>query len=195
MIISKMVSRWKRLTLFLRMALISDGKKKAAYLKKIQYFGGQGENVYWRPVKLPPEPELIKLGNNVVIASEVLFVTHDAINYMTNHLEKNKKYQLYLGAIEIGDNVFIGSRSMIMPNVKIANNIIVGAGSIITHDLKESGVYAGSPARKIGEFNQFLEKRWMSQPDLRKKEKRYRQVWDEFYEARNKKECKEEKNV
>lgn len=42
MIISKMVSRWKRLTLFLRMALISDGKKKAAYLKKIQYFGGGG---------------------------------------------------------------------------------------------------------------------------------------------------------
>lgn len=47
MIISKMVSRWKRLTLFLRMALISDGKKKAAYLKKIQYFGGGGrEKMY-----------------------------------------------------------------------------------------------------------------------------------------------------
>ncbi|GLG91671.1 DapH/DapD/GlmU-related protein [Sellimonas catena] len=172
--------------LFLRMALLSDGRKKAAYLKKIQYFEMQGENVYWQPVKLPPEPELLKLGNNVVIASEVLFVTHDAIHYMTNHLSESKhQYQLYLGAIEIGDNVFIGSRTMIMPNVKITDNVIVGAGSIITHDLKESGVYVGSPARKIGDFNQFLEKRCLDKPDLRKKEKRYKQVWDNFYEERN----------
>lgn len=193
MMINKIVNRWKRFMLFFTMALVSDGRKKAAYLKKIQYFGGvcgggQGENVYWQPVKLPPEPELIKLGNNVVIASEVLFITHDVTHYMMNHLPENKQqYQLYLGAIEIGDNVFIGSRTIVMPNVRISDNVIVGAGSIITHDLEESGVYVGSPARKIGEFEQFLEKRRVDKPDLRKKQKRYKQIWDQFYEARNKK--------
>lgn len=191
---NKIAARWKRLRLFLKMALVSDGWKKAAYLKKIQYFGagGQGENVYWQPIKLPPEPELIKLGNNVVIASEVLFVTHDAIHYMINHHPKIKQqYQLYLGAIEIGNNVFIGSRTIIMPNIKITDNVIVGAGSIITHDLEESGVYVGSPVKKIGDFEQFLEKRRVEKPDLRKKERRYSQVWDEFYEIRNKGKCKE----
>lgn len=77
MMINKIFNRWKRFMLFLKMALFADGKKKAEYLKKIRYFGEQGENVYWQPSKLPPEPELIKLGDNVVIASEVLFITHD----------------------------------------------------------------------------------------------------------------------
>lgn len=183
MMINKIFNRWKRFMLFLKMALFADGKKKAEYLKKIRYFGEQGENVYWQPSKLPPEPELIKLGDNVVIASEVLFITHEVIHYMAKHLETGN-YQLNLGAIEVGNNIFIGSRTLILPNVKIASNIIIGAGSIVSQDLRESGVYVGSPAKKIGEFDDFIKKRRVENLDKRNKEKRYKQVWEEFYSTR-----------
>ena len=71
-----------------------------------------------------------------------------------------------------------------MPNVKIASNIIIGAGSIVSQDLRESGVYVGSPAKKIGEFDDFIKKRRVENLDKRNKEKRYKQVWEEFYSTR-----------
>ncbi len=46
---------------------------------------------------------------------------------------------------KIGDNVSIGSNSTILP-VEICNNVVIGAGTVVTKDIKESGVYAGNPA-------------------------------------------------
>lgn len=77
-----MKSRLKRLMLIGKMSVNPDGYKKGRYLKRIKYFCKQGEKLYWQPIKWPPEPELIKLGDNVVVASEVLFITHDVIHYM-----------------------------------------------------------------------------------------------------------------
>ena len=48
----------------------------------------------------------------------------------------------------IGNHVIIGTNATVMP-VRIADNIVVGAGSVVTHDLLESGIYAGNPARLI----------------------------------------------
>jgi acetyltransferase-like isoleucine patch superfamily enzyme len=47
---------------------------------------------------------------------------------------------------KIGDNVSIGSNATILP-VEICDNVVIGAGSVVTKDIKESGVYAGNPAR------------------------------------------------
>ena len=49
---------------------------------------------------------------------------------------------------KIGDNVSIGSNATILP-VKICDNVVIGAGSVVTKDIKESGVYAGNPARVL----------------------------------------------
>lgn len=48
----------------------------------------------------------------------------------------------------IGDNVSIGSNATILP-VTICSNTVIGAGAVVTKDIKESGVYAGNPARLI----------------------------------------------
>ena len=56
------------------------------------------------------------------------------------------------------DNVFIGYNVTVLPNVKIGENVIIGACSTVTKDLEANGVYAGSPARKIGSFDAFIEK-------------------------------------
>tara|TARA_B100000900_G_scaffold205352_1_gene174046 strand:- start:2490 stop:2957 length:468 start_codon:yes stop_codon:yes gene_type:complete len=53
---------------------------------------------------------------------------------------------------KLGNNVSIGNNATILP-VKICNQVVVGAGSVVTKDIKESGIYAGNPAKKIRDFN------------------------------------------
>ncbi len=96
-------------------------------------------------------PWLIKIGNNVTISSDVTILAHDA---STNVVRCSTK----LGRVIIGDNVFIGARSVVLCNTKIGDNVIVGAGSVVTHDLPSGGVYAGSPARYICSIDEYREK-------------------------------------
>lgn len=60
--------------------------------------------------------------------------------------------------IEIGDNVFIGAGSIILPNVTIGDNVIIGAGSVVTKDIMSNSVVAGNPACRICSLDAYLEK-------------------------------------
>lgn len=81
----------------------------------------------------------------MTIATDVSFETHDA---SANFYLENTS-DIY-GRINIGDNVFIGMRTIILPGVTIANNVIIGAGSVVTKSILEEGiVLAGNPARRI----------------------------------------------
>lgn len=61
---------------------------------------------------------------------------------------KNREH--ILQPVEIGDGVWLGAGSKVMPGVKIAPRIIVGAGAVVTKDLgKEGWLYAGVPAKPI----------------------------------------------
>ncbi|MDO4321564.1 MAG: hypothetical protein Q4C61_03465 [Lachnospiraceae bacterium] len=64
-----------------------------------------------------------------------------------------------IGCIEIRDNVFIGSRTVILGNVRIGSNVIVAAGSLVNRDLPDNSVVAGVPARVVGRFDDFVQKR------------------------------------
>lgn len=54
--------------------------------------------------------------------------------------------------------MFIGSNSIVLPNVTIGPNTIVGAGTLVNKSL-QGGVYAGIPAKYICSFEEFAEKR------------------------------------
>jgi len=60
--------------------------------------------------------------------------------------------------ITVGDNVFIGTRSIIMPGVHIGNNVIIAAGSVVSKDLPDNGVYGGVPAKFIKPMDEYFEK-------------------------------------
>ena len=64
------------------------------------------------------------------------------------------------------DNVFIGYNTTVLPNVRIGENVIIGACSTVTKDLPPGGVYVGSPAKKIGTFDDFVS-RLSKKPDGR----------------------------
>lgn len=54
------------------------------------------------------------------------------------------------GQIIIGNDVYIGAKSVIMP-VNVGDGVVIGAGSFVNKDLDPWGIYVGSPAKKIGE--------------------------------------------
>ena len=49
---------------------------------------------------------------------------------------------------KVGNYVSIGTNATILP-VTIVDHVVIGAGSVVTKDIRESGVYAGNPARKL----------------------------------------------
>lgn len=64
-----------------------------------------------------------------------------------------------IGCIEIGDNVFIGSNTTVLYDVKIGSNVVIGAGSLVNKDIPDNSVAAGVPARVIGTFENLKRKR------------------------------------
>lgn len=152
----------KKFKVMVNLIIRRGGYKKADYLKKNQIFSLQGENCYYHPYKIPTEPFLIRIHNNVTIAAGVTLLTHDIIGYMFNKsglLEEGKKCGYHMGTIEIFDNVFIGANSIVMPNVKIGKNSIIAAGSVVVKDVKAGMVVGGNPAKVIGKTSDLLEKR------------------------------------
>lgn len=93
---------------------------------------------FWRPA----EPYLITIGNNCQITKGVKFFTHGG-SHVIRIIDPN--FDVF-GKIVVGDNVYIGNNSLIMPGVSIGNNVIIAAGSVITHSIPDDVVVGGGPA-------------------------------------------------
>jgi len=83
---------------------------------------------------------LVKIGKNVMVGAGVIIGDND------DHPER-------LGTSEapiiIGDNVFIGMKSIVMKGVTIGDNAVIGAGSIVTRDIPANCIAAGVPCKVI----------------------------------------------
>lgn len=101
------------------------------------------------------EPFLITIGDRVTVTSGVRLLTHDGSTWLFRD-DKGRRYRYK--PVKIGNDVFIGINSIIMPGVTIGSRVIVGAGSIVTKDVPDNTVVAGNPARVIGAFDD-LERR------------------------------------
>lgn len=103
------------------------------------------------------EPYLINIGNHVEITNGCRLITHDGSVWLMR--EKKEYCNLdHFGPIKIGNNVFIGANSIILPGTVIGDNYIIGAGSVVKGHLDSDSVYAGVPVKKIKSLNSFLEK-------------------------------------
>jgi acetyltransferase-like isoleucine patch superfamily enzyme len=60
--------------------------------------------------------------------------------------------------ISVGNNVFIGLNSIVMPGVTIGNNCVIGAGSVVTRDIPDNSIAAGMPAKIITTYSAYKEK-------------------------------------
>lgn len=98
------------------------------------------------------EPYLIEIGNHVTITEGVRFITHDGGVWVLRSSHKNIDF---IKPIKVGNNVFIGMNTLILPGVSIGNNTVVGAGTIVTKNLEGNAVYAGVPAKKIKDIDSY----------------------------------------
>lgn len=94
---------------------------------------------------------LIEIGDNVTIAPHVQVLAHDASTCFLVGYAK-------IGKVKIGDNVFIGANSVILPNVQIGDNSIIGAGSVVCQSVPPNVVYGGNPATFIMTIEEFKNK-------------------------------------
>lgn len=99
------------------------------------------------------EPNLVSIGDDCVISSNVQFITHDhSINKVC---EKSNLF----GKISIGDNCFIGQGTILLYGIQLADNIIVASGSVVTKSFMESNIIiGGNPAKKISTWEEFKNK-------------------------------------
>lgn len=90
----------------------------------------------------------IKIGNDALIASGCRFIDHD------HGFEPGQPMNRQLGkgkAIAIGDDVWIGCNVVVLKGVEIGDGAIVAAGAVVTKSILPMEIWAGIPAKKIGE--------------------------------------------
>jgi maltose O-acetyltransferase len=85
---------------------------------------------------------VVRIGRNCDISSRVAFVTGShKIGTATRAAGEG-----YSKDIRIGDGVWIGFGSVILPGVTIGNGCIIAAGSVVISDIEENRMVAGVPA-------------------------------------------------
>lgn len=96
---------------------------------------------------------LVTIGDNVTLSGTTV-LAHDG---------STKKILGYskVGNVVIGNNVFVGYGSIILPNVRIGNNVIVGAGTIVSKDIPDNVVVVQgkeSTYRILCSYDEYVEK-------------------------------------
>ncbi|AQY50333.1 maltose O-acetyltransferase [Listeria weihenstephanensis FSL R9-0317] len=91
----------------------------------------------------------IKIGNNCMFAPGVHVYT---AYHPLDADERNSGLEL-AKAVTIGNNVWVGGRSVINPGINIGDNAVIGSGSVVTKDVPANAVVAGNPARVIRQLD------------------------------------------
>jgi acetyltransferase-like isoleucine patch superfamily enzyme len=103
--------------------------------------------------------ESITLGERVVISTNVAFLTHDySLTTALIAAGRMPKSDIAVtGEIKVGENVFIGRGSIILPGSQIGSHVIIGSGTVVRGQVPSYSVVNGNPSRVIGDIRDLLE--------------------------------------
>jgi len=89
----------------------------------------------------------LKIGDNVMMGPEVRIMTN------SHNFDRTDIPMLAQGhrvrGVEIGNDVWIGARVIILPGVTVGDGVIIGAGSVVTKNIDSYAVVGGAPAKII----------------------------------------------
>lgn len=151
---------------YIKKIILGPKATPATYIAHLRQIGIQiGNDVsIYAPTKTTIDetlPWMISIGDHVRIAQGVTILAHDyswsVLKGMTGGILGAS------GKVTIGNNIFIGMNATILRGVTIEDHVIIGSGAVVTKDCLEGGIYAGNPAKRIGEVKDFLEKRKQAQ--------------------------------
>lgn len=126
-----------------------------SYERQARYVGVTlGENNFIATRFWGTEPYLITIGSHCQITGGVRIYTHGGAGAVRRWYPKFDTF----GKVTIGDYVYIGNHSLIMPGVTIGNNVLVAAGSVVTKSVPDNIVVGGNPARYICTIEEYLER-------------------------------------
>ena len=141
----------------------SEGEKRAALLKEL--LAEVGENCYVEPplhanwgchthfgknvyanfnLTLVDDTDIF-VGDSVMLGPNVTVAT---AGHPIDPALRLKVGQFNI-PVHIGNNVWIGANSVILPGITIGDNSVIGAGSIVTKDIPENVVAVGNPCRVL----------------------------------------------
>tara|TARA_B100001939_G_C16565448_1_gene456235 strand:- start:56 stop:397 length:342 start_codon:yes stop_codon:yes gene_type:complete len=98
-------------------------------------------------------PDSTKIGRNfkifhgfgIVIHSDVIIGDYVTVRHCTTIGDSNGKGNIP----KIGDNVDIGSNTVIIGNISVGSNVKIGAGSVVINDVPDGCIIVGNPAKSI----------------------------------------------
>lgn len=103
--------------------------------------------------RLPEGPIII--GNNVMMGPDVIIYTrnhrHDRLD-----IPMNEQGFEEVRLVTIGNDVWIGSRVIILPGVTIGDGCIIGAGAVVTKSIEPFSIAAGNPAKIVKKRKQLI---------------------------------------
>lgn len=93
----------------------------------------------------------IEIGSDVIIAPNVHILAHDAgTKLFLNHTK--------VANVRIGNRVFIGAGTIILPGVTVGDEVVIGAGSVVKKDVPSNTVAVGNPAKIICSLDEYIQK-------------------------------------
>lgn len=145
--------RWNERTVLLKKILGKTGESiniQPPFRCDYGYNIEVGENFFANYNLIVLDVGKVRIGNNVQIAPNVAIYT---AGHPIHPDSRNSGYEYGID-IEIGDNVWIGGNTCIMPGVKIGKNVVIGGGSVVTKDIPDNMIAVGNPCKVIREITE-----------------------------------------
>jgi len=97
---------------------------------------------------------IINIGKNGLIGPGVQLLTAShplsaRERLITSNENLKTSYKTFSKPIHIGDNVWIGGNTVVLPGITIGNNVTIGAGSVVTKDIPDNLLAYGNPCKII----------------------------------------------
>lgn len=90
----------------------------------------------------------LEIGDNVMMGPDVVIMTNSH-NFERIDIPMNIQGSAVPKRVVIGNDVWIGTRVIILPGVEIGDGAIIGAGAVVTKNIPSMAVVGGCPAKVI----------------------------------------------
>ncbi|MCC8145679.1 MAG: sugar O-acetyltransferase [Bacteroidales bacterium] len=165
-----LLSRWHEAKRLQKEYAQTDSRDREKLKVILDYLlGSQGENVWISAPFYVDYGENIHIGNNVEINMNCVFLDCNKITignnvgigpgvhiYAVTHpvnpaerLGKDHFWKSFTAPVTLGNNVWIGGGSVILPGVTIGDNTTIGAGSVVTKSIPANCLAVGNPCKII----------------------------------------------